>query len=187
MVVVTLPKRRNAPETRARILTAAQRIFSEMGYGRAGIREIAAMAGVTSPMLLRYFGSKAGLFEAALASAVRLDAVLQGSAEDFGRELGTILSDPGSDITAMAMVVFSATDKEAGPIAARITEAQCIAPIAAWLGAPDARARALEIVMISSGLLIYLRQLQLGETIEQERERILLWFAGAVQAIVDRV
>lgn len=142
-------------------------------------------------MLLRYFGSKAGLFEAALASAVRLDALLQGSAKDFGRdfgrELGVILSDPGSDVTAMSMVVFSATDQEAGPIAARITEAQCIAPIAAWLRAPDARARALEIVMISSGLLIYLRQLQLGETIEQERERILEWFAGAVQAIVDRV
>jgi AcrR family transcriptional regulator len=186
MNVVALPKRRNAPETRARILAAAQRVFAELGYAQAGIREIAAMAGVTSPMLLRYFGSKAGLFEAALANAVRLDEVLVAPREDFGRALCAILSAPDSDITALLMVNIPAMDKEAGPIAARITEAQCIGPISTYLGPPNARARAVEIVMISSGLLTYLRQLQIGETIAAERAHILDWFAGAVQAIVDR-
>ena len=186
MVSPSPRKRRNAPETRARILAAAQRAFSEMGYARAGIRDIAALAEVTSPMLLRYFGSKAGLFEEALASTIRLDELLRAERADFGRRLADILFDPMSDITPMTMIALSATDKEAGPIGARIAEAQAVAPLAAWLGAPDGRARALEIVMASTGLLVYLRQLPLREAKGAERDHIRSWFAAAIQSIVDR-
>ena len=55
-------RRRDAAATREAILEAATRRFATQGYERAGVREIAADAGVTAALVNRYFGSKEGLF-----------------------------------------------------------------------------------------------------------------------------
>lgn len=49
------------------VLDAARAVFSEKGFARAGIREIAARAGVTEPVVYWHFRSKRGLFEAAVS------------------------------------------------------------------------------------------------------------------------
>ena len=74
-------------ETRARIVTIALRLFGERAFEGVSTREIAAEAGVNTPALQYYFGSKEGLYLAcaelvaqqvsgvvdpALARAVRL-------------------------------------------------------------------------------------------------------------------
>ncbi|MGW0021508.1 TetR/AcrR family transcriptional regulator [Rhodococcus sp. NPDC003382] len=51
-------------ETRRRILAAAMRSVSEVGYARATIREIARMAGITSGSLYHYFPNKSELVKA---------------------------------------------------------------------------------------------------------------------------
>jgi AcrR family transcriptional regulator len=48
------------------VLDAAREVFTERGFARAGIREIAARAGVTEPVVYWHFKSKRGLFEAAV-------------------------------------------------------------------------------------------------------------------------
>lgn len=48
------------------VLDAAREVFSAKGFARAGIREIAARAGVTEPVVYWHFKSKRGLFEAAV-------------------------------------------------------------------------------------------------------------------------
>lgn len=55
-----------AIETRRRILEAAVMIFSENGLRGATVDEIAAGAGVNKQRIYAYYGSKMGLFEAAL-------------------------------------------------------------------------------------------------------------------------
>src|SRR3984957_19718851 len=50
---------------RRAILDAARAIFAGRGYEQATIRAIAAEAGIDASMVMRYFGSKAGLFAAA--------------------------------------------------------------------------------------------------------------------------
>jgi AcrR family transcriptional regulator len=50
--------------TRDRILEAARRIFARDGYDRATIRAIAAEADINPAMVMRYYGSKDGLFTA---------------------------------------------------------------------------------------------------------------------------
>jgi AcrR family transcriptional regulator len=55
--------------TRRAILDAARATFAARGYEQATIRVVAAQAGVDPSMVMRYFGSKAGLF----TSAVTLD------------------------------------------------------------------------------------------------------------------
>jgi AcrR family transcriptional regulator len=62
-------------ETRNAILTAARRRFADDGYERATIRAIAADAGIDPSMVMRYYGSKDGLFAAAVDVALRLPAL----------------------------------------------------------------------------------------------------------------
>jgi AcrR family transcriptional regulator len=63
---------RRSDRTRASILEAARRRFARDGYERATIRAIAADARIDPSMVMRYFGSKQGLFAAAAEIDLRL-------------------------------------------------------------------------------------------------------------------
>lgn len=51
--------------TRRAILDAARSAFAARGYEQTTIRAVAAAAGIDASMVMRYYGSKAGLFAAA--------------------------------------------------------------------------------------------------------------------------
>ncbi len=135
-------------------------------------------------MLLRYFESKAGLFEAALRGTMRLDPVLAEGRERFGAHLADLLLRDDLDVNPPVLIALSSGDPVAVEITARVTEEQLIRPLAEWLGGPDARARAVEITMLATGFVIYARQLPMlpGQRLEPGLQG---WFAGAVQALVD--
>src|SRR5579872_3813361 len=56
--------------TRRTILHAARDIFGTRGYEQTTIRAVAARAGIDASMVMRYFGSKAGLFTAAATMSI---------------------------------------------------------------------------------------------------------------------
>ena len=85
------PRRRDAAETRRRLLYAGRRRFALHGYERTTLRQIAADAGVNLALIKRYFGSKEGLFEAALTAAPEQLAELDDIAGDQAR-LAEVLS-----------------------------------------------------------------------------------------------
>ena len=58
--------------TRDNILEAAKRLFGEEGYERTTIRAIADAAGIHASMVMRYYGSKEGLFAAAASFDLEL-------------------------------------------------------------------------------------------------------------------
>ena len=87
------PSKGDAGATRARILAAAKQVFSKRGYSECGIRDIARELGLSSTILLRYFGSKAGLFEAALRDALRSEPVFPPR-ERYGAFIVQRLTDP---------------------------------------------------------------------------------------------
>src|ERR1700744_1203637 len=62
-------KRRNAAATRARILQAAMQEFAAKGLDATRIEDIADLAGPNRRMTYYYFGSKEGLYLAALEAA----------------------------------------------------------------------------------------------------------------------
>src|SRR6266704_4328400 len=70
---------RNAEETRAALLAAAQLRFARNGYEATNLRDIAADAGVNVALIPRYFGSKEGLFQTVVAfDRSRLVQAMQG-------------------------------------------------------------------------------------------------------------
>lgn len=63
---MTVSRRRGSPARevrRAELLDAADRVISSVGP-QASMRAIAAAAGITKPILYRYFGDKGGLYSA---------------------------------------------------------------------------------------------------------------------------
>ena len=57
-------KTRRGPLTRTQILDAALRLFSEKGFARTSVRDIARAAGITDAAIYYHFASKRDLFEA---------------------------------------------------------------------------------------------------------------------------
>ena len=71
-----VPRPRNADATKQAILDSARRSFARAGYDGAGVREIAAGAGVTAMMVNRYFGSKERLFADVVAGIMATPIIL---------------------------------------------------------------------------------------------------------------
>jgi len=68
-------RRRNAADSRQRLLDAARKLFAERGYERSTIRDIGEQAGLDSTLIARYFGSKAALY----LEAMRTDFAAEGA------------------------------------------------------------------------------------------------------------
>ena len=77
-------RRRGPTTTRAVILEVAARRFAEAGYDATSLRAIASEAGVDPAVVVHFFGSKQGLFQAAVGwpfdpSDVLADVTGQGA------------------------------------------------------------------------------------------------------------
>ena len=81
------PRPRRSERTRASILEAARRRFARDGYERATIRAIAADARIDPSMVMRYFGSKQGLFAAAAEIDLRLPDLRGAPRSQLGERL----------------------------------------------------------------------------------------------------
>jgi AcrR family transcriptional regulator len=67
-----VPRRRRAPDVaRQEILDAAERVFRESQPDQVGLKEVAREAGVSHALITHYFGTYAGLIEAALERRIR--------------------------------------------------------------------------------------------------------------------
>ena len=73
--------------TKAAILTAARTRFAAEGYSSASVRAIARDVGVDAALVVRYFGSKAGLFAAATDIDLRIPDLTDVSPEEHGEHL----------------------------------------------------------------------------------------------------
>jgi AcrR family transcriptional regulator len=78
---------RRSDRTRATILRAARSRFARHGYERTTIRAVAADAGIDASMVMRYYGSKEKLFDAALTVDLRLPDLTAVPREDLAQVL----------------------------------------------------------------------------------------------------
>jgi len=87
---------RGARRSRSRqaILTAARELFSDLGYEQTTVRAVAHRAGVDPALVMKYFGSKDGLFDAVTELALSFGGALSGPPEQLGeRLLAHVLAD----------------------------------------------------------------------------------------------
>lgn len=180
------PAPRNAAATKEKILSAAVKHFAAHGYSATSLRDIAQRAAVSLPLVSRYFGSKAGLFEAALRSSLQTP-FLRSERAAFGTTLVRLIADGGGEVNPSSIKYLSTGDPEARAISTRLIEELLIVPMAEWLGEPFARRRAEAITMLGAGLNTHVHLLP-TTTLEQPinlSDPLLAWYAKAIQEIVD--
>jgi AcrR family transcriptional regulator len=180
-------RKRNLAQTKARILSAAKEVFSQKGYAHSGIREIADAAQANSSLIGRYFGSKANLFEAALSDAVTLQDFLTVDRHKFGELAAANLSQGDLDLSGALMGALASGDPIAQKIASDVTERNAIAPLAAWLGPPNERQRAVAITSLCMGFLFCTRQFPLSVPLPvPDAEGLSRWLSASIQELVDQ-
>jgi AcrR family transcriptional regulator len=80
-------RRRSSADVRALLIDSARELFLSKGYEATTSREICERAGVAEPLLFSNFGSKTGLFEAAvLAPIAEFVSEYASSWRDVGEE-----------------------------------------------------------------------------------------------------
>jgi hypothetical protein len=105
----------------------------------------------------------------------------------FGEHLAMlIVNTPEADLPN-SMTILAAADPDARAIATRIVDARIVEPLAAWLGPPHARERAVAITMLGAGFVTHIRLLPLmGASPALDMEHpALRWLAASFQRIVD--
>jgi AcrR family transcriptional regulator len=184
MLENTSTKPRSAAETKARIIAAAQIVFSEKGYPHTGMREIAAKAGVATSLVTKYFKHKAKLFEEALVSAIIAPARLQADRPGFGAAIVSTVLNQELKIHAPMMMALSLGDAEAREIVVRVAKEHILDSMTAWLQPPQAEARAVNILMMTTGFALFSRHMELtgSSTARREMEEL---FAQSLQRLVD--
>lgn len=177
-------KQRNAASTKAAILAAAQSAFATEGYANVGVREIAAAAGVDRALIVRYFGSKEALFEAALTERLQYGYSTDIDRENFGKEaVRNFLGESGNGPSPLLMMVMASADPTVRAVSMEIEERLVLKPLARWIGPPNGKARALNIIMLWSGFLLYLR---LGlPSLRKITPATRKWLEDSIQALVD--
>jgi AcrR family transcriptional regulator len=173
-------RRRDPVRTRARILDAAVAVFTERGYGAAGLREISARADVASSLPVRYFGTKVALFEAAMVEIIRANSVFTWKKERFGETMTRLIRER-SNVTITAMLMHALADPESHDVAVRVWREHMISPLAEWLGPPDAEGRAGMLFALMSGLTFQVHGLAAGKTTPDATR----WAAKTLQSLVD--
>jgi len=80
-------KVRRSADTKAAILAAARTRFAAEGYRSASIRAVARDVGVDAALVVRYFGSKPGLFAAATDIDLRIPDLTDVPSSEHGERL----------------------------------------------------------------------------------------------------
>jgi AcrR family transcriptional regulator len=108
---------RRSSDTKAAILAAARTRFAAEGYRSASIRAVARDVGVDAALVVRYFGSKPGLFAAATDIDLRIPDLTHAPAAEHGERLVEhFLSrwDPGTPEGQVLLILLrSAASDEA--------------------------------------------------------------------------
>ena len=154
-------RRPGATGTQQAILAAARRHFSEVGYERATLRDIASAAGVDAKLILHFFGSKEGIFRAAVAfpidAAAAIPPLLVPGLDGLGGRLveffvQTLESPAGSPM--LALIRSAVASEAAAALTREYVEREILGRIAALLQLDQPELRASLVASQLVGLAV---------------------------------
>jgi AcrR family transcriptional regulator len=192
MPSTTPPRRRNAAATRQAILDSARRAFAQAGYDGAGVREIAAGAGVTAMLVNRYFGSKEQLFAEVLAATAATPTILTQENLKSGK-LGETIAATLVDITKAAdtplegflIMMHSASSKRAAEIGREQIEMGHQRLLTGSLTGELAPQRAALVLSLVAGFQVMRQMIGLSALADAEPADLIKILAPLFQQLVD--
>jgi AcrR family transcriptional regulator len=163
-------RRSGSPDTREQILDAARLRFLADGYQSVTMRSIALEAGVDVALVSYYFGSKQGLFGAAMSLPINPAEVVAAALKDdlstlADRMLRTMLSvwdDPELGAPLRALAAAAINDPDLARVVREAVGREITQRVAKRLGGAAASQRAAALTTQMAGLIFarYLLRLE---------------------------
>jgi AcrR family transcriptional regulator len=138
------PARRDAEATRAAILRAARHLLARTPHADITLKAVAERAGVSPPLIVKYFGNKDALLARVMSFESDATALLDAPLDELGRHMvrhvltGQI--ERGAD--PLLRIAFAPVQGEHGDILRVNFRAQVVERLAERLPGPDAGLRA---------------------------------------------
>ncbi|MGR6968491.1 TetR/AcrR family transcriptional regulator [Streptomyces cynarae] len=150
----TAPARRDAESTKAAILRAARHLLARHAHADITLKAVADRAGVSPPLILKYFGNKDTLFSQVMSFEADADALLDAPLKNLGRHMvrHVLLSQTRQGADPLLRIVFAPLHGEQGDILRANFRTQVSDRLAARLSGPDAGLRAELAVSALLGL-----------------------------------
>jgi AcrR family transcriptional regulator len=155
-------RRPGAPDTRERIVEVARRAFGARGYDATSLRSIATSAGVDPGLLVHYFGTKEGVFRAAIEAAVQPGQLFRGldglSSQDLAEQLVRrylfVLDREESRDVVMGLIRSAVSNEHAANMLRDLLFQELFTSLEPVINAPDAELRASLIVAQLVGIAV---------------------------------
>ncbi|MET8775987.1 TetR family transcriptional regulator [Nocardia sp. NPDC004654] len=178
------PPARRSDATRAAILEAARARFAAEGFRKATIRAIAADAAIDPSMVMRYFGSKDGLFAAAVDIDLELPDLAAAEPDTLGelliRRFLAIWEDQQN--TVLLILLRSSITDDAVSDRFRAVFAEQVLPAVLRFGDPaDAPRRSGLVVTQLLGLALCRYVLQLPPVVAMTPPQLIADIAPTLQ------
>jgi len=182
-------RRPGASSTREEILRAARKLFAERGYEEATLRAIAAEAGVDAALVVHFFGSKAGLLEAAVEwpfdPEVEMPKLLADGRRHVGRRLAELFvrtwEEEGTRNPILTLIRAASTEPQAAALLSEFFRRRLYAPLLERLGVDRADLRAEFAVSQLVGLGMARYVLRFEPLASAEPDEIVDWIAPTLQ------
>jgi AcrR family transcriptional regulator len=186
--------RRPGPSSsRGAILAAARRRFAAAGYDAASLRAIAADAGVDPAVVVHFFGSKEGLFRAAVGwpfDPARVAAELTGPgparvSERLARAFIGFWEDPATHTPLLALLRSAMTHEDSAGLLREFVVRQLFSQVTGLLDGPRVELR----VDLASAQLIGLAVLRYALRIEPlasaAADELVAWLTPALARYLE--
>ena len=138
------PGRRDAEATKAAIVRAARHLLARHAHADITLKAVAERAGVSAPLILKYFGNKDALFARVMSFETDAQALVDAPLAELGRHmvhhLLTGQSEHGAD--PILRIVFAPLHREQGDILRANFRTQVVDRLSERLLGPDAAVRA---------------------------------------------
>lgn len=170
------------------ILDSARELFAREGMKGTTVRAVAAAAGVDPALITHYFGSKQGLFEAAIdlpfEPARAFGSLVAGPREGIGERIvrffmATWRAESGHALPTLVRIVVNE------PAAARtlerllVREGLGLALAAAGFDEPELRATLVASQLVGAGLLRFILEMEPIASLKEEQ--LVAWLAPVIQ------
>ena len=153
-LAATVPPRRDAEATKAAILRAARYLLARHAHADITLKAVADRAGVSPPLILKYFGNKDALFARVMSFEADADALLDAPIEELGRHMvrHLLVSQTEQGADPLLRIVFAPLQGEQGDILRANFRIQVSERLTRRLTGPDAGLRAELAVSALLGL-----------------------------------
>jgi peroxiredoxin len=169
------------------ILEAAREVFTERGYARATIREIARRAGVTHGLVMRHFGTKEQLLIEALPGPRVLAGVLPGDLGTLPDRVAAAFVEEteaaGSEHAAVALIRSAASGEAVAMPLYAAMEREITAAFREVLG-PGTEAYADLLGSLLIGVTFARHVARTGALAELTREELVGYLVPAIRALL---